>query len=102
MNNEHPEIPPGFYCYQIVRIDYGPKTEATAALAQVFGSEDKGEVRLITKPCPYWKCDPTRPEQANGICEFLGLRDWADGTLLWDQVKECNENIDIDDPLQFD
>lgn len=43
------------------------------------------------KACPYWSWDPTKPEQENGHCSFLGYGDWEEEhlSLLWDQVKEC-------------
>ncbi len=91
---EHPEVPKGFYCYTIESVEYGPKTEATAALASVFGYEDRGEVRLKTTVCPYWKRDSSLPEHESGICTLLGINDKDHHTLLWDQVKECDINLD--------
>jgi len=70
--------------------------------------------------CPYWSLDDSKPYQHNGYCSFLGRGDWdlneektyqriyKDGTkgelqsaneiglpmsLLWDQCKECGENM---------
>lgn len=50
--------------------------------------------------CPYWSCDPTKPEQENGYCSFLEIGDWeippGEGiSHLWDQVKLCDENLDF-------
>lgn len=41
--------------------------------------------------CPYWRFDPTKPEQESGYCQVLGEGDWEDKGfgLLWDQCKEC-------------
>lgn len=41
--------------------------------------------------CPYWSKNPDQPYQENGYCALLGMGDWAigDGSLLWDQCKEC-------------
>lgn len=88
----HPEIPIGFYCYTIERVEYGPKTPITKALSEVFGEEDKGEIRIVTKTCPHWGCDPTKPKDMNGFCRLLHVNDWEHGTLLWDQVKSCKFN----------
>jgi N-glycosidase YbiA len=58
--------------------------------------------------CPYWDKSDEHPHQENGYCAFLGRGDWeaeipADFpghfpvscvSLLWDQVKECHENMD--------
>lgn len=46
-------------------------------------------------PCPYWSKDPSKPEQQNGYCSYLGYGDWHEDKgfgLLWDQVKECGIN----------
>ena len=82
---EHPEIPKGYYCYRRegrISIDLN-KTHGTFQ-----------EVRNL---CPHWGSDPTQHSQENGYCRLLNLRDWEHGTLLWDQVKECNFNIEDDD-----
>ena len=49
--------------------------------------------------CPFWSCDKTKPEQENGYCSFIGRGDWeSDGlSLLWDKVKECGENMAINE-----
>jgi hypothetical protein len=46
------------------------------------------------KICPYWSKDSTKHEQNNGFCSYLREGDWEnDFYLLWDQVKECGENM---------
>jgi hypothetical protein len=66
--NEHPEIPNGIYCYEPGRV------------------------------CPHWGIDPTKPEQDNGYCTLLGLKDWEDSLgLLWDQVKACGINDELEE-----
>lgn len=51
--------------------------------------------------CPYWAMDPTKEEQDNGYCAFMGKGDWQhDGIgLLWDQVKECGVKDDVEGDL---
>lgn len=46
--------------------------------------------------CPHWDIKKDKPSQDNGYCDFLGRGDWESErlSLLWDQVKECNENMD--------
>ena len=46
--------------------------------------------------CPYWSRDNSQPEQMNGYCHFLKRGDWESDelSLLWDQCKECNINIE--------
>ena len=49
--------------------------------------------------CPYWGRDYARPEQESGFCTYLDIRDWDDMPgvpLLWDSIKECGINDDID------
>lgn len=98
-------IPPGHYCYV-------PDMEKNA-------NKDKDDHRLYIKTCPYWSIRKDKPEQANGYCSFMEKGDWEineDATvidmktgevtevsdlpfgvgLLWDQVKECGENIKDD------
>jgi hypothetical protein len=50
--------------------------------------------------CPYWVINPEKfdKQQENGYCHFMeaGDGDIVDGGLiylLWDQVKECGENL---------
>lgn len=71
-------IPEGMYCYSPISFEDGV---------------------LKVKICPYWASDPTKPEQSNGFCSYLNHGDWqSDGfTLLWDQVKECGRNDDVED-----
>lgn len=55
------------------------------------------------KICPYWSCDVTYEESdwmkmrpiSNGKCSFLNTTDNDEpgAGLLWDQVKECGENM---------
>ena len=69
------KIPEGLYCYK--RISH-----------------------IKIKLCPYWSRRDDKPEQENGYCSYLKIGDWDIPLgLLWDQVKECEENInyDIDD-----
>ena len=46
--------------------------------------------------CPYWDKDLSKPHQENGYCHYLKTGDWEAKhiSLLWDQVKECGENLD--------
>lgn len=66
------------------------------------------------KPCPYWSCEYTYEESdymkmrphRNGKCSFLEIADDddVDGIgLLFDQVKECgiNNDLDEDDDLLY-
>ena len=48
--------------------------------------------------CPYWCLSILHDEQNNGYCHFLKRGDWEryPFSLLWDQVKECNNNNDFD------
>lgn len=77
-------IPKGCYCYTPVALVEDPAT---------------GAPRLLTRRCPFWAINSAQPSQMNGYCGYLGSGDWEDeGTfLLWDQVKECGVNEDIDD-----
>jgi hypothetical protein len=78
-------IPPGMYCYS----------------REVGSDPDPDGVRRVT-PCPYWGSHPDKVTQQNGYCAHLKAGDWEDdGTfLLWDMVKECgvNDDLDEDDP----
>lgn len=56
----------------------------------------------IFKTCKFWSCEiaidkNTGKEYKCGYCSFLGKNDidLNDG-LLWDQVKECGINLDIE------
>lgn len=48
--------------------------------------------------CPFWSKNHLMPEQENGYCSFLSMADWyGEGQgLLWDQVKECGINEDLE------
>lgn len=84
------KIPNGLYCY-----------------------DEKGK-------CPYWSLREDLPKQENGYCSFLGKSDWdlneergpmewhdrtgkvvnvtkpheIPNSLIWDEVKECGENME--------
>jgi len=50
--------------------------------------------------CPHWGKDHTKPEQDNGFCTLLGVKDWDDEMgMLWDQLKICgiNDNLEEDE-----
>lgn len=100
MYKDKNKIPKGLYCY----------------------SRDKnGKIQ----PCPYWSSRNDKSEQENGYCAFLEKGDWdlnleaeveqinpktgertiismkgeetpIPMSLLWDMVKECGINDDID------
>jgi len=100
MNEEHPEVPQGFYCYTVVNIEYEDVIDpAATALAQAFGETEpqKAMKKINIKICPHWGKDRSRPDQESGYCTLTGHKDWIDGGLLWDQVKECDINRDWDD-----
>ena len=62
------KIPKGFYCYDTNGV------------------------------CPYWSLNKNKPHQENGYCSYLEQGDWDEHLgLLWDQVKECNINMEEDD-----
>jgi len=67
------DIPKGPYCYTMIEGVY--------------------------TPCPHWSMREDKPHQENGYCSFLGEGDWEDDgpSLLWDQVKECGVNDNIDE-----
>lgn len=78
-------IPPGLYCYRPLGKGY---------------EDSNGNFRYPVEMCPYWATDPSKPEQENGYCAFLKMADWEDNggiTHLWDQVKECGINDDLED-----
>ena len=66
-------IPYGDYCYVIKRNKLNKD----------------GTFTLKVEYCPYYIHDE------HGYCEFLNL-DGKDSALLWDGVKECNENMGDD------
>lgn len=48
-------------------------------------------------PCPFLRFDKTKHYQENGVCEAFKYRD-ADGFgLLWDWVKACDINDQINE-----
>lgn len=56
------------------------------------------------KNCPFWFKLKTKPPQCNGYCKLLDIHDEdlpASFALLWDQVKVCDINNDIDDTYEF-
>jgi hypothetical protein len=45
--------------------------------------------------CPFWSIRPNKEKQNNGYCSYLNIGDWnLSFGLLWDQVKECDKNLD--------
>ena len=72
---EERNIPSGTYCYEVTGID-----------------NDTGHLKIWS--CPYWRSSVNHHEQNNGYCLGFKMHDWIDGTLLWDQVKECGINDD--------
>jgi hypothetical protein len=87
-------IPKGHYCYH--------------------GSRSPSDPNY--KPCPYWEMKVDEKDEPYGYCHFLELGDLdftrkvailkkgqpttyeeiSGAGLLWDQVKECNENNSYD------
>jgi ribA/ribD-fused uncharacterized protein len=79
------QIPKGLYCYTLHKA----------------GFDSKGVLSMDTTKCPYHDYveeQGLKGSQNNGYCRYLERGDW-DGfglSLLWDQVKECGVNDDID------
>jgi hypothetical protein len=76
-------IPYGPYCYRLTSdndTDEAPRIPRSAV-------------------CPYWSFREDKPRQENGYCGFMESGDWeSEGmSLLWDQVKECGINQEIDE-----
>jgi hypothetical protein len=67
------DIPAGLYCYTPRSVD--------------------SDGKMLVVNCLYWGRDDSKPYQSSGYCAFLKIADWTHGTLLWDQVKECNVNM---------
>ncbi|MDQ2712806.1 MAG: hypothetical protein M3Y24_11370 [Acidobacteriota bacterium] len=65
---EHPDIPPGPYCYTTV------------------GRTECG-VGIEIESCPYWGMDCTRDHQNNGFCKLTGMNDWEDGSYIWESSE---------------
>ena len=55
------------------------------------------------KICPYWSRNEKEDEQNNGYCSFLECGDWEHDSmgLLWDQVKECGLNDEIEEDVDY-
>lgn len=61
---------------------------------------------MKVKPCPYFKTRGDWPEQKNGYCRLLKVGDNSQGFNkagnrlwtghLWDALKECGVNPDLD------
>lgn len=70
-------VPRGPYCY----------TDA-------HDSNSEGHIPI--KSCPYWALSSSQSEGSNGYCALLKLGDWMEAGpfMLWDQVKECDHNLD--------
>ena len=49
--------------------------------------------------CYYWDKNPKKHSQECGYCHYLEFGDWETEhlSLLWDQVKECGINDEIDE-----
>lgn len=78
-------IPQGLYCYQ-------PGQVVT---------DQNGMPQMKVELCPYWAIDPNKMDQQNGYCALIkATQDEGDDdglSLLWDQVKECGINDDLED-----
>jgi hypothetical protein len=82
-------VPKGMYCYT-------PKS---------FGYREDGTPSMQIDPCPYWKRRGDWPEQSYGYCRLMKVGDMTPGRqsngrrrgtmLLWDQVKECDVNVEF-------
>ena len=81
------KIPKGGYCYDengicpYWSIRFPPEINAKI---------NDGEYKT------YQEIEALNDSQSCGYCSFLDLWDWNEGTLLWDQCKECNINDDDD------
>ena len=87
-NSEDPKdesvIPTGLYCY------------SHTGKPNQYGFPER-------KICPYWGKDLSKPKHGNGFCTFLGMNDWDENkgtSLLWDQVKECGINENLEDIIR--
>lgn len=70
--NKEKLIPKGHYCYEWLGEDTGTRT------------------------CPFWRIDKKAHYQSEGVCLAFNMRDDEYGGLLWDMVKECDVNDEID------
>jgi hypothetical protein len=88
-------IPKGCYCY-----------EHTGRMKTVFHEEIGQHIEVPEiKCCPYWSKRRDKPYQENGYCSYLESGDWDEPSaisLLWDQVKECGINDDIEEWEEVD
>lgn len=85
-------VPQGPYCY----------TLADVAYPDGIGKPP----RIKHAACPFYRKRTDWPEQADGYCRFLKAGDSTKGRdrngnprstmLLWDQVKECGVNDDLE------
>ncbi len=82
--SDHSEIPKGLYCYQFK-----------------VGQKDFNDSKVPEQiRCPHWSINKDHERQNNGFCSLLKLGDWENsGSILWDQVKECNINMDNEDEI---
>lgn len=73
------KIPPGSYCYELLEVS------------------PEGVQKV--KPCPFWELRKDKPSQDNGYCHYLKRGDWecSELSLLWDGVKECGINDDMEE-----
>lgn len=73
LKNKEKLIPQGHYCYEWLGEEGGTRT------------------------CPFFRIDKRKHHQSNGVCLAFNMRDDdAYGGLLWDMVKECDINDDIE------
>ena len=75
-NKDKSVIPKGDYCYDVISGFTQPNPDALPFFR--------------TKLCPYWSLVKENGEET-GHCSYLNI---SDNITLWDQVKECGENVD--------
>lgn len=82
-NGDTSLIPEGIYCYN------------PGSVSNAFNGLPVIRIKL----CPYWAIIPHALSQQNGYCAYLKSGDNEEkGTMhLWDQVKECGINDDLDE-----
>lgn len=105
------QIPKGIYCYAEKTCPYSDfrgtviyhrKKSAANEIAIAFS---EGKSTATGKVCPNaqhckrecWSEPGTNCKDIVVGCKYLGFIDNTQSTLLWDQVKECDVNDDIDD-----
>ena len=78
MQNEHPEIPHGCYCYKLLSVD------------KITG-------KLKIEICPHWHAKAINA-QPGAYCSLIKQYSQHEeaNNMLWDQVKECGINEDFD------